>query len=155
MVQRLIIYFISLIVLSGCNSESECDYFLIDQELKIDKDFYKEVLFCVAYRDFLTDGKPQDMFVLKIDKQNISNYLKDNSLYKEYKEDKFKTSSNPYLLVDDLNNEAGSSKNKKEYREIIDKINPKNSYYYLYEKENYYVESVVDENGYIILSIGR
>ena len=64
--KKLIILFISLIILSNCNSENECDYYLINQELKIDESINKELLFCSAYRDFLTDGKPQDIFVLKI-----------------------------------------------------------------------------------------
>lgn len=155
MAKRLIILFISLIILSNCNNENECDYFHIDQELKIDESYDKELLFCIAYRDFLTDGRPQDMFLLKIDKSRISNYLKENSLYKKYTKDKSETANNPYFLVDDLYNEAGSSKKKVEYREVIAKINPKNSYYFSLKKENYYVESLIDENGYIVLSVGK
>lgn len=142
-------------ILCNCNSENECDYFLIDQELKIAESYNKELFFCIAYRDFLTDGQPQDMFVLKIDKLDIGNYLKDNVLYKQHSNSNTNGVISPFSLIDKLYNEAGSSKKKNEYREIIDKINPKNSYYYFYEKENYYVESLIDENGYIVLSVGR
>jgi len=156
MVQRLIILlFVLLTTLSSCNSENECDHYLLDKELKISESYNEELLFCIAYRDFLTDGGYQDMFVLKIDKSKISNYLEENSLYKKYTKDKLQTANNPYFLIDDLYNEAGSSKKREEYREIIAKITPKDSYYYSLKKENYYVESLIDENGYIVLSVGR
>ena len=61
----------------------------------------------------------------------------------------------PFSLIEGLYNEVSSSKNKEEYREIISKINPENSFYFYSEKENYYVESLIDGNGYIVLSIGR
>jgi len=155
MVKRLIILFISLIILSNCNSENNCDNFLIDQELKINESYNKELLFCIAYRDFLTDGEPQDMFVLKIKDKFLGGYLKENVLYQQYSNSNTNEVLSPFSLIDRLNNEVGSSKKKEEYREIIDKISPKNSYYYFYERENYSVESLIDENGYIVLSIGR
>lgn len=138
-----------------CNSENECDYYLLEQELKIDESYNKELLFCTAYRDFLTDGGAQDMFVLKIDKRNISNYLKENSLYEKYTGDKLENANNPYFLINSLYNEAGSSNNEKKYRDIISKITAKNSFYFSSQKENRYVESLIDENGYIVLRIGR
>jgi len=156
MVKRLIILFIiPLIILSSCNSENECDYYLIDQELQIDESYNKELLFCIAYRDFLTDGGYQDMFVLKIDKRYISDYLKENSLYEKYTEDELQSASNPYSLINSLYNEAASSKKEEKYRDIISKITAKNSFYFSSQKENYYVESLIDENGYIVLSVGR
>lgn len=138
-----------------CNSENECDYYLLEQELKIDESYTKELLFCTAYRDFLTDGGAQDMFVLKIDKHNISNYLKENSLYKKYTGDKLENANNPYFLINSLYNETGSSSNEKKYRGIISKITAKNSFYFSFQKEDHCVESLIDENGYIVLSIGR
>ncbi|MEP3208645.1 MAG: hypothetical protein ABJN95_05625 [Maribacter sp.] len=155
MVKRLIGLFISVIFLSSCNSENNCDYFLIDQELKIDESYNRELLFCVAYRDFLTDGEPQDIFVIKIKNKFFGDYIKDNALYKQYSNKNTDEVLSPFSLIERLNNEVGSSKKKEEYRDIIDKINPENSYYYFNEKENYYVESLIDENGYIVLFVGR
>ena len=153
--KKLIILFISLIVLSSCNSENECDYYLINQELKIDESLNSELLFCIAYRDFLTDGEPQDIFVLKIKNEFLRDYIKDNTLYKEYSNNNSNKVLSPFSLIDQLYNEVASSKKEEEYREIISKIKPENSFYFYSEKEDYYVESLIDVNGYIVLSIGR
>lgn len=155
MVKRLIILFIPLIILYSCNSENECDYYLIEQELKIDESYNKELLFCIAYRDFLTDGGTQDMFVLKIDKRYINDYLKENPLYEKYTKDELQSANNPYSLINRLYNEAASSKKKEKYRDIISKITAKNSFYFSFRKENRYIESLIDENGYIVLKVGR
>ena len=153
--KKLILLFISLLILSNCNSENECDNYLINQELKIDESINQELLFCIAYRDFLTDGVPQDIFVLKIKNEFIGDYLKDNKLYKKFSNNNSNKVLSPFSLIEELYNEVSSSKNKEEYREIISKINPENSFYFYSKKENYSVESLIDGNGYIILSIGR
>jgi hypothetical protein len=155
MYKKLIILVIVLIILLNYNSENECDYYLINQELQIDKSINQELLFCNAYRDFLTDGGSQDMFVLKIKNQFLRDYLKDNELYKQYSNTNTNEVLSPFSLLHSLYSEVGSSKKKEIYREIIAKIKPENSYYFYSKKENYSVESLIDENGYIVLSIGR
>ena len=142
-----------MVILYGCNSENECEYYLLEQELNIEENYNSDLLFCIAYRDFLTDGKPKDMFVLKIDKSSVNDYLRENTNYKKYTKNKYQEVFNPYSLINDLYNEVHSSKKVEEYRGIISKITPKNSFYLNLEKENYYVESLIDKNGYIILSI--
>ena len=155
MVKRIIIVFVAFIIFSNCNSENQCDFYLINQELNIEENINQELLFCIAYRDFLTDGKPQDIFVLKIKKEYLKDYLEDNQIYKSHSNNNINGVLKAFSLIDQLHIEVGSSKKKDEYRKIISKIKPENSFYFYSKKEDYYVESLIDINGYIVLSVAR